>query len=870
MKALNWKKLIPHGVAVLIFLALSVFSGRYEFQGKELSAHDDMQWKGSAKESQDFEKANGVSPGWTESMFGGMPTYLITFRPQNSFIATPARSVVSLGFPRTVANYWVALLGFYVLMITFGVSPVMAIFGSIAFAFTTYFTIIMGAGHFAKNLAISYFPWVLAGINLTFNKKYLIGGILIGLFMLLEVFANHIQMTYYYFMFFVSLFMLYKTIELVRKREIKHLLVSYGIIGFFIACGVLGNLNRLLPTQEYTAYSTRGKSSLTRLKDTGDQTAGLDRSYIVDYSYGKSEVWSFLIPNYKGGGNRSLADNPTAVNAVNANEKQVLGSFDQYWGVQKGSAGAIYFGVAVVMLFVLGMIFIKSSLKYYVLASVVVTVMLSWGKNYMGMTNLFIDYFPMYSKFRSVNSILIVAQFCFPFLATLALYEFSNRPGMWSEMFKIGKSVTKFTNRKVALAVLGFFVLILASMAAMPTTLTSFSTKEEVEEMVGMYAAQVAQEQGIEVSQLAPDQIQQMRAAVQNMMPTAEKARVAVFRADVGRTAVFLLLFAVILWFLISGKLKPMYAAIGLTVLTFIDLSMINGRYFGESRYKEKSTGVEFALSNADKQILQDKALSYRVLNFSNPFNEAKTSYFHKSIGGYHGAKMENYQELIEFQLNGDMNYFYTLPGRMNETNADSLLSDLHALNMLNTKYFILRKPGGKEQMVFLNQAALGNAWFVKHGKLVPTPDDELELISRYDPQDTVLVHESFGNQIAAFKYQRDSAAFIQMTEYSPVHLTYEYQSSLPQFTVFSEIYYDKGWNLYVDGNKVEYFRVNHVLRAAVLPAGKFKIEWKFEPVSVTKGEQFAMIGNLGIMGGIGLLIAGTFLFRRKKQQIAA
>ncbi len=830
---IDWKKAVPHLIAVGVFLVISVAMSLPAFEGKVLSAHDDLQYRGSAKEVQDYREQFGKEPLWTNSMFGGMPSYLITFKPEGNFIEKFIFPLLNEGLPRPANSIFVALLSFYIMLLTFKLNSWSSMLGALGFGLTTYHFIILGAGHFNKMVAISFIPLVVAGINLFFDKQYIPGAIITGLGMSFEMLGNHPQMTYYYFSFFISIYLIYRLVDAIIKKQVVHGLIASAGIALMLIIGGITTANRLLPVNEYTPYSTRGKSELVKHKENSDQTDGLDKSYIVGYSYGKGDIFSMWIPNFKGPKNGLLYDNPIAKEAVKGNEREVLKSFDQYWGGQDASGGALYSGAIIFFLFVLGIFIVQNPIKYIVLFSVIITLLLSWGKNFMGLTELFINHFPLYNKFRAVNSILVVMEFSVPLLAAMALYEFMNKKDYFQQTLKIAGNDSKVKNEYVFYGIAGLTGGLALIGYLMPGLLQSYFQPGEVEEITNALKNQGAGDTDIN-----------------RMLSIIETARMAIFKADAIRSAILIFLGAGLMWAYAKQKITTTTLAAGLIIITIGDLYTVNGRYLNEKNYRKPNELIR--PTTANNSILQDKDPNFRVANLSvSTFNDGITSYFHKSIGGYHGAKMERYQELIEFGIMPDLNKIF----QSKATTAEQIMEVFRSMqitNMLNTKYYIF----SAEQPALPNPYAFGNAWTVSNIVWVNNADEELDALQQHNLRETAIIDKRFESILSGFSPQKDSTVSIKLTSYQPNNLIYEFNASSDQIVVFSEIFYDKGWNAYIDDVATDHFRVNYVLRGLKVPAGKHTIEFDFAPASYAKGVMISKISS-GIL--LLILVGGIF-----------
>lgn len=799
---MNLKKFLPHLVSLAIFIVASIFYFHPVLKGEKMSQSDITQHIGMAKEVNDFRKATGDEPYWAESAFSGMPTYQIGTYFPNDFVTKLDNLIRFL--PRPADYLFLYFLGFYVLLIALRIDWKLAIVGSLAFGFSTYLIIIFGAGHNAKAHAIAYMPMMLAGVLWVFQKRYLLGFTVTGLATALEIKANHPQMTYY-LLFAILILGIVELIEAIKQKKIPQFINQSAIIiaAMIIAVGV--NATRLMATKEYADYSTRGKSELTINSDgtTKEATSGLSREYITQYSYGKAETFNLLIPRYMGGGTvESLGKNSNTHEFVEsvAGAKQADGFVEQvltYWGDQPIVEAPAYIGAVIFFFFFLGIFLVRGKLKYWLAATVAFSIIMSWGKNFF-LTDIFIDYVPLYNKFRAVSSFQVIAELCVPLLGILAIKEFFSKNRTKEE---------KQTALKKALYVTGGLVLV-GVMYAM-----SFSTFE------GLRDSQYAQYDGL--------------------IDAIKADRESLLYSDSFRSLVLIGLSFGILWLFLKGKLNQTKAIIGFSVLILFDLLNVNLRYVNADDFKSaRKVDKPFIASPVDKEILKDKS-HYRVANFStDPFQDGRTSYFHKSIGGYHAAKMGRYQDLIEFQI---------------------AKNNIQVFNMLNVKYFIVRQ-GGKEQ-VQINPDANGNVWFVNEINVVSSANEEIKALDSLKTKQIAVLRDnnSYGFKDSTI-YEVDSTATIKLTEYALNYLKYESSTASKQFAVFSEIYYGDGWNAYVNGELQPHSQVNYVLRGMEIPAGNHTIEFKFEPSVITSGVTISLLSY-----GLLLIIPlGWFFVKRK------
>ncbi|NSW45110.1 MAG: YfhO family protein [Bacteroidales bacterium] len=789
------KYLLP----IIAFLILSFAYFSPILQGKRLQQSDVANYYGMAKEANDYYEKTGEVALWTNSMFGGMPTYLIINVAQNN-IWKYLHQVCSLNGFKPVGMLFLYLLGFYIALLMLGFKPFLSFAGSLAYAFSSYFLIILEPGHITKALAIGYLPVIVASIYVAYKSKPIIGSIIFGIFLTMQLMVNHLQITYYTFLI-ILVFLLFELISVIRTKTYKHFIKTSAILGIATALAIGSNATNLWLTYEYGKYSTRGPSELTTNKE--NKTTGLDKDYATAWSYGVDETLTLLIPNAKGGASYTKLDEGSNTYEYFKNQygsaqaDQICQQIPTYWGTQPFTSGPVYIGAVVFFLFLLGMFYLKGWIKWWMFIATLFSIMLAWGKNFMPLTNFFFDHFPGYDKFRTVSMILVIAEFTMPFLAIYTLYDLLTQPIDKSRLYK---------SLKWSVGILGGICLILLIMPGM-----FFNFNAGIDNDLA--------KAGYPLSDIISD-------------------RESMFRTDAFRSLIFILITALVVFLIFKDKIKTKWAIVAFALLFLIDLWPVNKRYVHDEMFVEASKAKDpFKPTNADLQILQDPDPYYRVLNVTvNTFNDASTSYFHKSIGGYHGAKMKRYQELIENQISKN---------------------NFQVLNMLNTKYIIF-KGQNQEPVAQYNPEALGNAWFVKAYKIVENADSEIAALTNFKADSIAIIDKRFANELKDFKFQPDSTAKIKLTYYSPNKLSYSYNAQTPQFTVFSDIYYDKGWNLYIDGQKSKYFRVNYVLRAAILPSGQHQIDFIFEPSSYFIGEKISLASS------IILLLLAIFAFYKE------
>jgi hypothetical protein len=801
---MNFKQIIPHIVSLSLFVIVALIYFNPVIKGKKISQSDITQHIGMAKEVNDFRKTTGEEPYWAESAFSGMPTYPIGTYFPNDYITSLDRFIRFL--PRPADYLFLYFLSFYILLLAFKVDWKIAIVGSLAFGFSTYLIIIFGAGHNSKAHAIAYMPLVLAGIIFIFKKRYLLGFTVTGIATALEIKANHPQMTYY-LLFAILILGVVELIEAIQKNKIKQFITQSSIIivAMLLAVGV--NSSRLLATKEYADVSTRGKTDLTINPDgtKKEVTTGLSKEYITQFSYGKAETFNLFVPRYMGGGTvESLGKKSNTYQYVSsiAGSKQADGFTKQvytYWGDQLIVEAPAYIGAVMLFLFFLGVFILKGKYKYWLVASSVFAILMSWGKNFQFLTDFFIDYIPLYNKFRAVSSFQVIAELCIPMLGFLAVKEFF--------FSKTDKEQKQIALKKALYSSVGFIVIGLLYAL-------SFSTFE------GIRDASYSEYDGL--------------------LDAVKADRLSMLYTDSFRSIVLIGIGFVVLWLFLKQQLKYTTSIIFFAVLILFDLVQVNLRYVNADDFKEaRVIDKPFKASTADLQILKDKS-HYRVANFStDPFQDGRTSYFHKSIGGYHAAKLGRYQDLIEFQLSKQ---------------------NMQVYNMLNVKYFIIPGDDG-EEVAQQNPDANGNAWFVKNIKYVQTADQEIRALDSTLTKSTVVVNENNIHKKITLSSEVDSLAYIRLTEYSLNSLTYETSSKFDEFSVFSEIYYKDGWKSYIDGELQPYTNVNYILRGLEIPKGEHIIKFKFEPSVIKTGNTISLISY-----ALMLLIPVSWFFYYKKK----
>ena len=826
----QFRKLLPDVVAILLF---AVISFAYFFpavtEGRILAQHDAVAGIGAGHEMQEYQERTGERTRWTNSIFGGMPTYQLAPSYDSTDLLGGIIKAYHLFLPTYVWYVFVMLLGFYILLRAFDFRVWMAALGAVFWAFSSYFFIIIAAGHIWKLMALAYIPPTIAGMVLVYRGRLLAGAVVTALFTSFQIVANHPQMSYYFL--FVMLFMaIAYGVQAKREGRIPQFLKATAVLIVAGLTGVCVNLSNLYHTYEYSKESMRGKSELVK-ENSADQTdSGLERSYITQWSYGIGETFSLLVPNVKGGASVPLSENETGMKKADPQYMGLYGQLGQYWGEQPGTSGPVYVGAFVMFLFLLGIFIVRGPMKWALVAGTVFSILLSWGKNFMGLTDFFIDYVPMYSKFRAVSSILVIAEFTIPLLAVMALREVINRPQLLREQaraFYISLALTAGISLLFALAP-GFFF-------------SSFVSSMEMS----------ALQNAIPAEQLAP------------ILVNLEEVRQAIFTADAWRSFFIVLIGVALLWAYCAGKLKAGLLVGALTVLCLADMWSVNKRYLYDEQFVAKGTEMQpFSQPTAtDKEILKDTTLDYRVLNLSvNTFNENNTAYWHKSIGGYHAAKLRRYQEIIEEHIQGEITSLFK---KFPEAGADMTKLDANltpVLNMLNTRYFIFPLQGGETVPVF-NPYALGNAWFVDEVEYVDNANGEIDALHRINPRNTAVVDRKFAEVLKPVA-ATDSLRQITLKTYEPNALTYEVSSEQGGLVVFSEIYYP-GWRSYLDGKEVSHGRADYILRAMNVPAGKHTVEFRFDPKSLHVTEAIAFTALAVLV--LGAVLAIVWKLRKRK-----
>jgi hypothetical protein len=813
----NWFKRNGIHFAIFgIFLALCFFYFTPAFQGKALNQGDVLRAQSTQKEIMDVKDKTGKAPLWTNGMFSGMPSYQV-WAPYPSNITTYVVSTLKAVFPNPVDTVLLLLLGTYFLLSVLKLNPWLSAAGAIAFAFSSYNFILIDAGHANQVFAIAFFAPIIASVIMAFRGQYLLGSALTAFFLAMEIRSNHIQMTYY-LMLALIIFVGIEMYHAFKNKQTKPIFKSIGYLSAATILAIAVNAGSLWTTYEYGNESIRGKSNLNA--KTTEPSNGLSKEYAFQWSQGIGECFTFLVPNAYGGGSRSTIDADSKVVKVLTDKgidpTQAAGFAQQmpsYWGAKPFTEGPSYFGAVVCFLFIFGLIAVKSRLKWWLLGASALTILLSFGSNFPLLSDLFFNYFPLYNKFRALDSILAVAELCFPVLGFLAVHEAINSTDKVATLKKL----------MIAFGITGAITLIIWLL---PELFLSFKTNAH------------------------QDFVSTMSQAIGGDTPFANvianaliQDRAHLASADALRSLIFIVIAFGLLWAVLKQKINASVVSIAFLLLVAVDLWSVDKRYLKDDSFVAKEDLAKPREREVDQFIQRDTDPDYRVFDLSegDPFSNANTSYFHKSIGGYHAAKLKRYQELIENQFTKSVNQ--------------------DVLDMLNTKYIITADEKSGTAKMQANSTACGHAWFVKSIKYAANADQEMEAISSFDPKNEAIVDEQYRSMMSK-PHAIDPAATIKLTSYNPDHLVYESGSQTPQTAVFSEIYYDKGWKMLIDGEEKPFFRVDYLLRAAEIPVGNHKIEFIFHPTSYYAGEGVSLAGSILLV----LILGGAFYMESKKK----
>ena len=825
------KKCLPDVLAVVLFALISVaYFFPADIEGKILYRHDSSASKGLGREMAEHREQTGEVTRWMNSIFSGMPTYQTAPEYASTKGVNTAVKAYHLFLPENVWYVFVYLLGFYILLRAFDFRQHLAVLGSIIWAFSSYFLIIIAAGHIWKVMALAYLPPMIAGIVLAYRGRYLWGLIVTAVFAAFEINANHVQMTYYYL--FVILFMVIAfLVEAIRQKRMAHFWKATAVCAAAAVIGICLNLSNLYHTWEYSKESMRGKSELVKKQSANQSANGLDRDYITQWSYGIGETWTLLVPNAKGGASVPLVENETAMKKANPEFGMIYQQMGQYWGEQPMTQGPVYVGAFVLTLFVLGLFIVKGPMKWALLAATVLSILLSWGKNFMPFTDLFIDYMPMYSKFRTVASILVIAEFTIPLLAMMALKKIVEEPELLTKRIKAVYASFALTGGVAAL------------FALFPTLFFSdFISSQEMRALSTLPQEYIA-------------------PIVENL----REMRRAVFTADCWRSAFIIIIGTLCLLLFKAKKLKAGYMVGAITLLCLVDMWQVDKRYLNNDMFVPKSEReAPIQMTETDRLILEDKTDmgNYRVLNLaSNTFNENETSYYHNSIGGYHAAKLRRYQDMIDHYIAPEMQKLMPAiaeaGGDMAKVNGDSLFP---VLNMLNARYFIMPLQDGKTVPI-LNPYVYGPAWFIDRVTYVDNANKEIEAVDKIDLGREAVADTRFRDVLKTSAAQ-DSTSSVKITKYLSDQIEYDVYSKNGGVIVFSEVYYP-GWTATVDGQPAQLGRADYLLRALNVAPGQHKVVLTFRPKSVTVTETVAYVAYAILLLAIAVV---AYLGYRKKR----
>lgn len=815
-------------LAIIGFAVITMVYFSPVLQGKRIKQHDIDMYKGMSKEISDFREETGEQTLWTNSMFGGMPSWNISVT-QNSNLMTYINKILSVGFPHPVGAVFISMLGFFVLLMVLNAGTWVSFIGAVAYGLSSYLFIVIGAGHNSKAMAMAYMAPVIAGILLSYKGKYLWGTVLTALSLALEVRAGHLQITYYLLLIVVFV-VLFEFVKAFKDKKFDVFFKASALLAVAAVLAVMTSSTNLYANYKYVNDTMRGKPVLS--KDIDNQTNGLDRDYVTQWSYGIGETWSLMIPNVKGGASGYIGNDNPALHNVDSRFKQAIAQQNAYWGDQPGTSGPVYVGAIVVFLFVLGLFVVKNEYKWILLAVTVLSILLSWGKNFMGFTDFFLDYVPGYNKFRAVSMTLVIAEVCMPLLAFLALAEIMKNPDVLKNNMKA---------LYISFGLTGGICLI---MSVMPDVFFNFLSKNEMAQF-----EQLTKGAGGSV--------------YQSMMSQLEEVRMAVFRKDALRSFFFITASAICILLFVKGKMKQKILLPVLAVLVLVDMLPVDKRYLNNDNFiSKRQFDRPFTMTKADEFILNDNTLDFRVVDISkNVFNDASTSYYHKSVGGYHGAKQRRYQDIISHYLDSEINDLRKgFSNAKTEYDVVKLLDNTKVLNMLNTKYVIYH--GDAQPLI--NRNAFGNAWLVDEVRWVDTPNEEIDAIADTDVKNIAIVNREFENDLINFK-GNDSHGVIEMKSYKPNELVYEFESSADELVVFSEIWTSDGWKMTVDGKEHKILRADYMLRAALIPAGNHEIVMRYEPGVWKVGNAISFVTSLIIL--LALVAAVAFAFKQKKTE---
>lgn len=817
------KKFIHPLLAIAGILIITAVYFSPMLEGKVLKPQDVTMYLGMSKEVKDFRAETGEDPLWTNRAFSGMPAYLISVKYKGDLVKKLLVPILKI--PRPASYLILNFLLFYIALMLLGVKNWISLVGSLMYGFNSAFFIWLDTGHMTKALTLTFMALAVGGIMYAYNKKRVMGSVIAAIALSWMISANHPQITYYAGIMILILGLTYLVFA-IKEKQLANFLKTSGLLLIAVILAAGTNYSRLTMVMEYGKYSTRGESELTDTK--GVKTSGLDKDYILDYSYDMAEAVSAFIPRFKGGGNAEPLGEKSHVYQLIAPQdrnyaKRISQALPLYWGSQPITMAPFYFGAVLVYLFVFGLFVLKGKDKWWLAMTVLVAFLLSLGKYFPALSNFMIDHFPGYNKFRDVKNIIVIQQFAMALTGVFAIKQVVDR----------NISDKQFINAlKYSVAIAGGFALLFALIPG----------------LAGDFSGAMDARMG--------------NAAIVDALKADRKM---VLRADAFRSFIFVALSAIVLFAYWKNKLKAQYALAAWAILILTDMWPVDKKYLNNNDFiSKRKAEVPIPKTKADQFILTDKDPDYRVLNLTvDPFSDGTTSYYHKSLGGYHGAKLQRYQELISNGIYPDIqkmqNAFKTI---RTQEDVDRMFASLHILNMLNTRYVI----HNRDAQPLMNRSALGNAWFVDSVKIVENADAEIAAVKTFDPAKTVIVDQRFAKFIEGKSFKKDTTAFVMLDSYAPNNLVYKYKSNTDQLLVFSEIHYPEGWHVYLNGEETNYFRVNYVLRGMVAPAGEHEITFEFKPHKYFAAAKVSMVASLLLI--LGLLFTVYFEFKNKKTSI--
>jgi Bacterial membrane protein YfhO len=837
MKSFNFKKVLPHLIALAIFLTVAVVYCKPALEGKVVSQQDIQGWRGMSQQSVEFNEKYGYHPLWSNSMFSGMPAYQIFLDARTHILVGYFGSILTLGLPKPMSYFFLACICFYIFCLVAGANPWVSIMGALSYAYCTFDPVIINVGHDTEMISIGYVPGVLAGLLLLFQKKYWAGFAVTSLFASLLIGQNHLQMVYYT-LIIAAIMAIAFFIKSYREKQpgvaVKSLALGLvaGIVG--LACSAV----TMLPTYEYAKESTRGGRSELTSEDAKDKTkGGLDKSEAFRWSYGIGETFTFMIPDLYGGGTRNKESNSSSKFVEKLTEAGVPedsaiqnANYSSYWGDQPTTAGPVYLGAIICFLFIFGLFYVKSWHKSWLVATSALAILLAWGANLKGINYFLFDHLPFYNKFRAVTMSLVIPQFCFSVLAVLAVSRLVTETD-WNDAWKKLR-LSVYVTGAILLILFGFYF-------------TSGFTGAHDKDMKDGFKKEMLQ-QVPPGQQPSPQLLQQADDFSRGLITALHEDRKSLLGGDLLRAILLIGLAVVLMGLYTRQKIKPVILIAGLIVLSSYDLLSVANRYLNSDSFVEDSDFESaFTPSEADQQISKDPDHdNFRIFDQTSgaPFQDSRPSFHHNSVGGYHPAILGLYNDIIEGQLEKGNERVY---------------------NMLNTKYFIIQNPQTGKPVAQLNPAAFGNAWLVKGIKYVNNADEEMDALDSTDLKDTAVVDKKYQSQIRQIPVP-DSSAFIKLKQNLNDKIDYTFHSTTPQFAVLSEVYYPRGWNAFIDGQKADYVKTNYVLRGMYVPAGDHQIEFRFEPKSYTIGRTITIIANIFVF--LSMIVAVIYYARRKRK----